>query len=216
LKEIKALRNHPRRGGHKLAGFNMDSSDSNSVISHSSARVYILSAICLTLMLIIFAAYFRAADCQQYLYSAQYLQQQYGIAPRTCFQNYLNKALIPSVVIASPLVFLLGILFLKEKKKQYLFTKTKQERIAFWLSIFTLISFLLSLALIKSIPCEGFACIALGPLIAASFTVFPPLFFGFSLWFFRARYQWEKRKFLAVTVGLILLLLLAYAQTPLL
>jgi hypothetical protein len=201
---------------HKLAVFNMDSSDSNSVIRHSSARVYILSAICLTLMLIIFVAYFRAADCQMYLYSAQSMQQQYGIAPRTCFQNYLYKALIPSVVISSPLVFLLGILFLKEKKKQYLFTKPKQERTAFWLSIFTFVLFLLSLALIKSIPCEGFACIALGPLIAASFTIFPPMFFGFSLWFFKTRYQWENRIFLAVTAGLILFILLAYAQTPLL
>ncbi len=194
----------------------MDLPNSNSVTSHSLSRAYVFAAIFLVFVLLIFVAHFRVADCQTYLYSAQYLQQQYGIAPRTCFQNYLNKALIPSVIITLPLIFLSGILFLKERKKAYRLKKSRQEGIAFWLFIFSVISLFVSIILIRSIPCEGFACVALGPLIAVIYAVFPPLIFGFSLWFFKSRYQWENRRFLAVTVGLILLLLLAYAQTPLL
>ena len=192
----------------------MELPNSNTA-KNSSARAYILAAMLLILVLLVFVAYFRAADCQQYLYLAQYRQQEYGIAPDSCLQNYLRNALIPSVVIALPFVFLLATFFLKERRKEFRFTKSKQEGIAFWLSVVTIELILLFLVLIKSIRCEGFGCLALGSLVAAAIAIFPPLIFGFSLWFLRSRYQWENQRFLAMTAGVIFLLLLAYFQTAL-
>ena len=195
----------------------MDSLNSSSANNILSTKAYILAVTFLILTLLLFIANFRTAGgCQEYLDSAQYFEQQYGLAPDSCFQHFLNKALIPSIVMALPFIFISGILFFKEKKKEYQIIKPKQEKIAFWFLIFTVLLFLLSFILIKSIRCEGFGCLGLAPLIAASIGVLPPLIFGFSLWFLKARYQWGKWKFLAVTMGLIFLLVLAYFQTPLL
>ena len=194
----------------------MDPINSNSVNNTSSARVYILAIAFLVLIIFIFVANFRGASCEQYLYLAQYIQQQYGIAPDSCLQHYLNKAFIPSMVMSLPFLFFFVILFFKERKKEYQCIKSKQEKISFGLSIFTVLIFLLSFVFIKSIHCEGFGCLGLAPLIAGSVGIFPPLIFGFSLWFLGARYQWTKKKFLAATVGLIVLLVIAYFQTPLL
>jgi len=112
-----------------------------------------------------------------------------------------------------PFIFFSIILLFKEKRKEYKSNLPKQEKIAFWLSMFAILSFLLSFVWIKSIPCEGFGCFGLAPLILASMVIFPPLIFGSSLWFLHVRYQWGKRKFLAVTIALIFLILLAYFQT---
>ena len=194
----------------------MDSLNSNSVNNASSTKAYILAIAFLVLILFIFVANFRGASCQEYLYSAEYMQQQYGIVPDSCFQHYLNKALIPSIAMALPFLFFLGILFFKERRKEYQFIKSKQEKISFRLSIFMALISLLSFVLIKSIHCEGFGCLGLAPLIAGSIGIFPPLIFGFSLWFLKTRYQWASRNFIAVMIGLILLLVIAYFQTPLL
>lgn len=157
-----------------------------------------------------FIARFRAAgSCEEYLNAAQILQRSYGIIPGTCFQHYLNKGLIPSLIFALPFVFISGVLFFKEKRKGDKVINLRQEATAFWLSTLTVLTFLLSLILIKSIHCDDFGCLALAPLIAASIYVFLPLIFGSSLWFLKVRYQWERRKFLAVTVGLIFFLLCA-------
>ena len=194
----------------------MDPLNSRWVESTSSTRVYILTVAFLVLIFFIFIANFRYPSCQQYLYSAQYIQQQYGITPDSCFQHYLDKAIVPSIVMSLPFAFFLGILFFKERKKEYQFIKSKQEKIAFLLSISTVLFFLFSFVLIKSIRCEGFGCLGLAPLIAGSIGIFPPLIFGFSLWFLKSRYQWVNKNFLATTIGLVLLLVIAYFQTPLL
>jgi len=169
-----------------------------------------LACALLIIALLSFIANFHAAgSCKEYLYTAQILQRSYGVIPDTCFQHYVNKGLIPSIAMALPFVFISGVLFFKEKKNGDKVINLRQEAIAFWLSTLTVLTFLLSLILIKSIHCDDFGCLALAPLIAASIYVSLPLIFGFSLWFLKVRYQWERRKFMAVTVGLIFFLLCA-------
>ena len=194
----------------------MDSINSNSANSISSFKAYTLVVI--FLILAVMAVIPSVTNFQQNNGCEGYLSlaKQYGFAPSSCSQYYFDKYIIPSVAMASPFLFILLILLFKEKKKDYQATKPKQEKISFWLSISMVILFLLSFVLIRSIHCESFGCLGLAPLIAASIAIFPPLIFGFSLWFLKVRYQWGKIKFLAATISLIILLLLAYSQTPLL
>ena len=146
--------------------------------------------------------------CEGYLN----LAKQYNFTPpESCFAYSFQKYIIPSVAMASPFLFIALVLLLKERKKQYQLTKPKQEKIAFWLLSFVILTFLLSFVLIKG-GCEGFGCLALGPLIAAGIGIFSLLVFGFSLWFLGARYQWSRGRFLAVTIGLVSLLVFAYFQ----
>lgn len=190
---------------------------STSAPGASSRTAYVLAGVFLALALLIIIAIFRATEsCAQHLESARYNQENYGSAPSTCFQYFLNKAVQPALGMSLPFFFLAGVLLTKEKRRERQSGKPKQEKIAFALSISTVLTFLLSLILIRSIRCEGFGCLGLAPLIALVLSVFPPLLFVFALWYLQARYPWNNRHFLAVAVTLALLTLLAYAQTPLL
>ncbi len=193
----------------------MDSINSNSVNNTSSFKAYTLIVVFLILAIMAIVPsvtnFQQNNGCEEYLS----LAKEYGFTPSSCSQYYFDNYIIPSVVVVSPFLFILLVLLFKEKKKDYQFTKLKQEKISFWLSTITVILFWSSLILIRSIRCDGFGCLGLAPLIAASIAIFPPLILGFSLWFLKVRYQWGKIKFLAVTIGLIVLLVLAYLQTPL-
>lgn len=183
----------------------------------SSTRTYILAVAFLILAVLPFVANFRAASgCQEILQAANDMERDYGLTPQTCLHYYINKVVIPSAAFALPFAFLSLILFFKEKKKAYPIIRLKQEKIAFWLSIFTFISFLVSFVLIGSMKCEGFGCFGLSTLISRLIYVFTLLISIFSLWFLKARYQWKIGKFLAVIFSLLVLLLIAYSQTPLL
>ena len=193
----------------------MDTQNSNLTNTFSPAKVYILISIFIVLVILIFTANLLNINCEQYLYSTQYIQQQYNITPDSCLEHYINKALIPSIAMALPFVFIAIILFLKEKKKEYQINKAKHENIAFWLLIFTVLFFLISLILIKNISCDGFGCLSLAPIIASSITIFPLLIFVFSLWFLKAHYQWKKQKFIVIIICLLILLLVGYLKSPL-
>jgi hypothetical protein len=194
----------------------MDSINPYSVNNTSSFKTYIL--IVVFLMLAVMAVIPSVNHFQQNKGCEAYfnLAKEHGLTPSSCSRYCFGKYVVPSVAMASPFLFVLFILLFKEKQKHCQLTQSKQERISFWLLIAVVLLFLFSFILIKSIHCEGFGCLGLAPLIGASIVIFPPLILGFSLWFLKARYQWGKKQFLAVVIGLIILLLLAYAQTPLL
>lgn len=180
----------------------------------SSTKSYILAITFLILALLPFVAYFRtASSCKEVFQAAKDMGRDYGLAPQTCLYYYINKFIIPSAAFALPFAFLSLILLFKEKKKGIQSVKSKQEKIAFWLSIFTFISFLVSFVLIGSMKCEGFGCLGLSSLISRLIYVFTLLISIFSLWFLKARYQWKIGKFLAVIFSLLVLLFIAFSQT---
>ena len=82
--------------------------------------------------------------CEAYLD----LAKQYNFTPSSCSQYSFQKYIVPAVAMALPFLFIVFVLLLKEKKKEYRLTKQKQEKIAFWLSVFAVLTFLLSFVLI--------------------------------------------------------------------
>lgn len=192
----------------------MDLINSNMVENTSSAKPYILAAMLLVLALLPLAAHFHvASSCQDILQIGKDMERDYGLAPQTCLHYYVNKIIIPSATFALPFIFLSGLLLLEEKKKIYNSVKSKQEDIAFWMLIITVLLFLLSVIFIGFIFCEGFGCLGLSPLIQYTVYVFSLLISSFSLWFLKSRFQWGKRKLLISASCLIFFLLIAYFQT---
>jgi hypothetical protein len=193
----------------------MESINPNQVKNTSSFKVYTLAFLFLVLSVIsvmpTISNFRENRGCEAYVN----LAKEYNFPPSSCFQYSLQKYVIPAVAMISPFVFNILIILFKEKKKKYQPAKSKQEKIAFSLSVFASLTFLLSFILIRGIRCEGFGCLGLAPLVAASIGILPPLIFGFSLWFLIARYQWGKQEFLVVAIVQILLLIVAYIQTPL-
>lgn len=195
----------------------MDSGSFHSSNPNGSFKAYSLAGVLLALSIVIITGIFLGSGtCRQHLESARYNQQNYGIAPSGCFQYFVNNALIPSLIVSLPFIFLAAVLFTKEWRIDYPSHQPKHEKIAFTLSISTVLILFLFLALVMSIDCEGFGCLGIAPLIALTIGAFPPLLFSFSLWYLKARYLWRNWQFLVVTISVVLLTLLAYTQTPLL
>ena len=193
----------------------IESAVPNRANNFSSLKVYILVFLFLVLAvesIMPYIATFRQnRGCETYLN----LAKAYNFSPLSCLQYSLQKYIVPAVAMVLPFLFIILVILFKEKKKECPPTKLRKEKIAFLLSVFSILTFMLSYDLITGIRCEGFGCLGLAPLIAASVIIFPPLIFGFSLWFLMARYQWKKQKFLAVAIVQIILLIGAYMQTPL-
>ena len=149
--------------------------------------------------------------CEAYLN----LSKEYNFSPSSCTQYILQKYVLPSVGTILPFAFSMIITLFKEKNRKYRLIMSKQQKSAFWLTVFATLAFLLSIIFIRGVPCEGFGCLGLGPLIAVIVIIFPPLIFGSFLWFIWARYQWGKRQFLAIATAQVVFAFVAYLQTPL-
>ena len=151
------------------------------------------------------------SGCEGFIGTAK----EYGTTVSSCSQYFFQKYyIVPAVLMPLPSLFIILVLFLKEKKKEYQLIKAKQEKIAFLFSILTFslfwLFFKLTFIFEESSGCEGFGCLPFLPLYIFSFVILPSLFFGFSLWFLKARYQWIHQKFVAVTIVLIVLLVIAF------
>lgn len=175
----------------------MDSLNPDSTDSISSIRVYVLAVILLGLALLSFIWFFDNP---------------------LAYGRGISASAIDSLPFALPFLFIFFVLLFKEKQKMYLLTKTRQEKIALGLSIaVVLMSVIYSLISFYVIGCKGDWCgigVALKVLFVGAISA--QLVLGFSLWFLKVRYQWRKRSFWGVIVVLILLLVIAYFQTPLL
>lgn len=193
----------------------MESKNPNPVKNACSLKAYtlvIMFFIFATISILPYISNFQDnRGCEAYLN----LSKVYNFSPSPCVQYVLQKYVVPSVATILPFGFSMIVTLSKEKNKKYRLVKSKQQKSAFWLTILAALIFLLSIVLIRGISCEGFGCLGLGPLIAVIIIIFPPLIFGSFLWFLLTRYQWGKRQFLAIAITQVVLVFVAYIQTPL-
>ena len=177
-----------------------------------SGRAYVLAGAMLLPSVLLAGMYVRAAgSCRQYQETARYMQENYGSVPVSCARHFLQEVFPPAGGLALPGIFLAAVLFSQEKRRAVRLDRTRQEAIAFWLALSSILLALGFIVVVKTTRCEGFGCLGLGPLIAVGVGVFPPLILGASLWFLAARYRWKERGLLKT--ALVLLTLVGLAGT---
>jgi|GEM_PF-3142612 hypothetical protein len=193
----------------------MDAINVNTNKNSSSFRFYALIVIFLILIIASVSPFINNFRENNGYVGEQNLAKEYGFTPTPYSQYYLEKYITPALEAALPFVFILLVLCVKEKKKDYKLTKLRQETIVFRLLVITVLLFLFYFIFIGGMYCESWGCLGSFPIIETAILCFLFLIFTFSLWFLGVRYQWKKYKFLAVVICLALLLLLGYLHIPL-